>query len=121
MRASSLNNNLNRRTWLRLSATATAGFALSGRALQTRLAKVNVSSDRLIRSIAGIRPYRPSGFVLRPQSLGDKVLIHNYGHGGCGITLSWGTAKMAVELALAHTERKAAVLGSGVIGLATAR
>jgi glycine/D-amino acid oxidase-like deaminating enzyme len=53
--------------------------------------------------------------------MGEKTIIHNYGHGGCGITLSWGTAKLAVDLALGQPHRKVGVLGSGVIGLATAR
>jgi glycine/D-amino acid oxidase-like deaminating enzyme len=68
-----------------------------------------------------LRPYRPSGFALRADRLGEKTVIHNYGHGGCGITLSWGTAKLAVDLALGQAHRKAAVLGSGAVGLATAR
>jgi len=53
--------------------------------------------------------------------MGEKLLIHNYGHGGCGITLCWGTAKLAVDIALGQSHRKAAVLGCGVVGLATAR
>src|SRR5690606_18585318 len=48
-------------------------------------------------------------------------LIHNYGHGGAGMSLSWGTAAMATDLALPHSGRQAAVLGSGVVGLTTAR
>ncbi len=53
--------------------------------------------------------------------MGEKTVIHNYGHGGCGITLSWGTAKLAVDLAVGQPHRKSAVLGSGAVGLATAR
>jgi glycine/D-amino acid oxidase-like deaminating enzyme len=53
--------------------------------------------------------------------MGEKTIIHNYGHGGCGLTLSWGTAKLAVDLALEQPQRKAAVLGCGAVGLATAR
>ncbi len=53
--------------------------------------------------------------------MGEKVIIHNYGHGGCGVTLSWGTADMAANLALATPHRNAAVLGCGAVGLATAR
>jgi glycine/D-amino acid oxidase-like deaminating enzyme len=37
------------------------------------------------------------------------------------MSLSWGTAAMATNLALPHTDRKAAVLGSGVVGLTSAR
>jgi D-amino-acid oxidase len=71
--------------------------------------------------VAGLRPFRPSGFALRAERMAEKTVIHNYGHGGCGVTLSWGTAKLAVDLALAQPHRKVAVLGSGAVGLATAR
>ena len=48
-----------------------------------RLAPVRVSWDRIIRATVGLRPHRPSGFVLRAEKLDAKTLIHNYGHGGC--------------------------------------
>ena len=54
----------------------------------------------MIRTVAGLRPYRAAGFVVRAEALGDKRLVHNYGHGGAGITLSWGTSKLATELGL---------------------
>jgi D-amino-acid oxidase len=86
-----------------------------------RLAPVRVSRDRVIRHVAGLRPFRPSGFRVEAERLGDKVLIHNYGHGGGGVSLSWGTAAMAVDLARGTSQRSAAVIGCGAVGLATAR
>lgn len=86
-----------------------------------RLPVVNVSWDRVIRTTIGLRPHRPSGFVLKADKLDGKTIIHNFGHGGAGMSLSWGTAQMATELAMAHTERRAAVMGSGVVGLTSAR
>jgi glycine/D-amino acid oxidase-like deaminating enzyme len=86
-----------------------------------RLAPVRVSYDRIIRATVGLRPHRPSGFVLRADKLDSKVVIHNYGHGGAGMSLSWGTGQMAAELALEQPDRRAAVLGCGVVGLTTAR
>lgn len=86
-----------------------------------RLPLVNASWDRIIRTTIGLRPHRPSGFVLRADKLDGKTLIHNFGHGGSGMSLSWGTASMATDLAMAHTDRRAAVLGSGVVGLTSAR
>jgi D-amino-acid oxidase len=86
-----------------------------------RLARVLVSPDRVIRHVAGLRPFRPAGFRLAVEPSGDKTLIHNYGHGGGGVSLSWGCADMAAQHALATPHRDAAVLGCGVIGLTTAR
>ncbi len=86
-----------------------------------RLAPVNVAFDRIIRITIGLRPFRPSGFVLRTEQLDGKTIVHNFGHGGSGMSLSWGTASMATEMAMAHLERKAAVIGSGVVGLTSAR
>lgn len=85
------------------------------------LPRVNVSADRIIRSICGLRPFRRSGFVVRPEQIGDTTVVHNYGHGGAGITLSWGTARLAVDLGAPGHTGPVAVLGSGVVGLSTAR
>lgn len=82
---------------------------------------VKVDPARVIRTVAGLRPYRSAGFVVRREALGDKALIHNYGHGGAGITLSWGSSKLATDLALAGTSGPVAVIGAGVMGLTTAR
>jgi D-amino-acid oxidase len=48
----------------------------------------------------GIRPFRRGGVCLRADSLGDgRRVIHNYGHGGAGFTLSWACARRVAELA----------------------
>jgi glycine/D-amino acid oxidase-like deaminating enzyme len=125
---------MDRRSLLKLGGMASIGFVLDACAPKSgakpqvapkrpplRLAPVNISYDRIIRTTIGLRPHRPSGFVLRAEKLDQKTLIHNFGHGGSGMSLSWGTASMATDLAIPHTERKAAVLGSGVVGLTSAR
>jgi D-amino-acid oxidase len=86
-----------------------------------RLAPVRVSYDRIIRATVGLRPHRPSGFVLRAEKMDGKLLVHNFGHGGAGMSLSWGTGQMAAELALQQPARRAAVIGCGVVGLTSAR
>jgi D-amino-acid oxidase len=86
-----------------------------------RFAPVYVSADRVTRTTVGLRPFRPSGFVLRAEKLGDKLVVHNYGHGGGGMTLAWGTADLAAQMALEASPSSVAVLGAGGIGLATAR
>ncbi|GGE93777.1 FAD-dependent oxidoreductase [Sphingomonas prati] len=85
------------------------------------LPPVNVAADRVIRTAAGLRPFRPAGFRVERGALGDKALVHNYGHGGAGITLSWGTSKLAVELGLPGHSGAVAVIGAGIVGLTTAR
>lgn len=85
------------------------------------LVPVEVDPTRAIRTIVGLRPFRPSGFVVRREEAEGKVLIHHYGHGGGGMSLSWGTAHQAVRLASSVSGRKCVVVGGGVIGLSTAR
>ena len=123
---------MSRRDVLRATGLAALGApvaACAGRAASSlvlpepkrRFARVKVSEDRIIRTVVGLRPFRPAGFVLRTDKLGPKTVVHNYGHGGGGITLSWGTSELAVELAWATGEKRFAVLGCGAVGLATAR
>jgi len=73
-----------------------------------------------------IRPWlrrkgRDPGFMLRAEKLDEKLLVHNYGHGGAGMSLSWGTGFIAAEMANSHDQRRAGVIGCGVVGLTAAR
>jgi D-amino-acid oxidase len=104
-----------------VSSCATVGGRPGTFANCTPLAPVDVDASRVIRTVAGLRPYRRSGFVVRQEQLGEKRLVHNYGHGGGGITLSWGSSKLATELGLTGHSGPVAVLGSGIMGLSTAR
>ena len=88
---------------------------------RVHLVPARISWDRIIRTTVGLRPHRPSGFVLKAEKIDDKLVVHNYGHGGSGMSLSWGTGQMAAELALEHVGRRAAVLGCGMVGLTCAR
>jgi D-amino-acid oxidase len=80
-----------------------------------------VSMDNVIRAIVGQRPYRPSGFVVKSEQFDDKTVIHNYGHGGGGISICWGSSALAVRETLAMSPGEVAVIGSGVMGLTSAR
>jgi len=84
--------------------------------------------------VVGVRPHRVGGVRLElaeplPGPDGPKQLVHNYGHGACGITLSLGCAEEAcgyVEEATRRVRRagqapSVAVIGLGAVGLATAR
>ena len=115
---------LDRRSFAAGSAALLSGCATVGTrsfADCTPLVPVKVDESLVIRTVAGLRPYRRSGFVVRAEPLGEKRLVHNYGHGGGGITLSWGSSKLAIELGLQGHAGPVAVLGSGVMGLSTAR
>ena len=59
--------------------------------------------------------------MLRAQPFASKVLVHNYGHGGGGFSLSWGCAELAADFVKERSPSRAAVLGCGVVGLTTAR
>jgi len=121
---------MNRRTALRTVAVA-AGALLSRRlpvaaaAAPARhvLPPVRVARERILRTIVGLRPFRPAGFVVRSERRGEQLIVHNYGHGGAGVTLSWGTAQLAVDelVRAAPATKRAAVIGCGAVGLATAR
>jgi len=126
---------LNRRRLVSSAAMAAAGLALPGcattrpRSLAAAgdgcLPPVEIDASRIIRNVVGLRPYRASGFVVREERVGEARLVHNYGHGGAGITLSWGTSRLAVDLGLAPElgshSGPVAVIGAGIMGLTTAR
>jgi D-amino-acid oxidase len=49
----------------------------------------------------GLRPVRSSVRLEAEEPAGDGVLVvHSYGHGGAGVTLSWGCAEDATQLVL---------------------
>ena len=123
---------MDRRTLLKMGGLGLMGAGLGGCSTRSaptappprpalRLARVRAAWDRVIRTTVGLRPHRPSGFLLRADRLDDTTVIHNYGHGGSGMSLSWGTGRMAAEMALGHDSRRAAVIGCGAVGLTAAR
>jgi hypothetical protein len=74
--------------------------------------------------VAGVRPYRKKTFRLEAETRGNKFVVHNYGHGGAGITMSWGCAD-AVRTIIRQAyppgpTQSIAVLGAGVMGLTAA-
>lgn len=75
---------------------------------------------RLSRITVCLRPFRAQGPRIEVEVAGDKRVVHNYGHGGSGWSLSWGSAAAARDLALEGGQRSVAVIGCGAIGLTTA-
>src|SRR4029079_8296624 len=123
---------MQRRTFLTTGGMAAIGFGVSAcsgnpkanlapRRPPVTLAPVKAAWDRIIRTTVGLRPHRDAGFVLKTDKLDDKLLVHNYGHGGAGMSLAWGTGLMAAEFATEHQSRQAAVIGCGSVGLTCAR
>ncbi len=114
-----------RRTFSALGMGALASSCATTQELlhpnRLRLAKVQVAPERVIRVDVGLRPFRAAGFRVERETLDAKTLVHNYGHGGGGITLSWGSAKLAVDLGYDASKPECAVLGCGAVGMATAR
>ena len=61
---------------------------------------LKIAAPRVIRERVGLRPFRKSGVRLEKEKLRDgRAVIHNYGHGGSGFTLSWGCAENVFALA----------------------
>lgn len=57
----------------------------------------NLKNIEIIGQSVGLRPVREP-IRLEAEKFGDKIVIHNYGHGGSGFTLSWGCAQEVVNL-----------------------
>ncbi|MEO5716981.1 MAG: FAD-dependent oxidoreductase [Chthoniobacterales bacterium] len=75
------------------SATSAQIVAECSRAL-------DIAPPPILRERVGLRPYRRSGVCLRADRLRDgRPVLHNYGHGGSGFTLSWGCARAVLALA----------------------
>lgn len=88
--------------------------------LNAPMRRIISSKDRVIRTIVGLRPFRKPGPRLESVTVGTKDVVHNYGHGGGGVSLSWGVAELAASMIREFGRRDIAVLGSGAIGLSTA-
>ena len=84
------------------------------------LAPIRAHPDRLFDIKVCIRPFRTKGPNLDVEQIGDAMVVHNYGHGGSGWSLSWGSAAMAVQKAMSASPRQIAVIGCGIIGLTSA-
>ena len=69
-------------------------------AIDHRLADATVLAHRV-----GLRPARPHVRLDTELLDGGTRIVHNYGHGGAGVTLSWGCAQEVTSIALAKSSR----------------
>ncbi|WAU83843.1 FAD-dependent oxidoreductase [Streptomyces sp. Qhu-G9] len=63
------------------------------------LLRPEVAGARVLDHRVGLRPSRDAVRLEREVRPGGGVLVHNYGHGGAGVTVAWGSAREASELA----------------------
>jgi glycine/D-amino acid oxidase-like deaminating enzyme len=84
------------------------------------LAPVRASVERLFDITVCLRPFRAAGPRLDTEEVGRKLVVHNYGHGGSGWSLSWGSGTIAVRKAMSLSPRTIAVIGCGALGLTSA-
>jgi glycine/D-amino acid oxidase-like deaminating enzyme len=96
------------------------GDASGNGAPPLQLARLRASVDRITRITVCTRPFRAQGPRFDVETVGAKTVIHNYGHGGSGWSLSWGSGAIVTSKAMATGERDIAVIGGGALGLTTA-
>ncbi|MFD0919230.1 FAD-dependent oxidoreductase [Saccharopolyspora rosea] len=79
-----------------------------GAGIRRRCAEIDprLADAEEIGELVGLRPGRESVRVEVERYEGARV-VHNYGHGGSGVALSWGCAREAAELAVGAGERTA--------------
>jgi hypothetical protein len=81
----------------------------------------SIAREDIIGTNVGIRPFRQSGIRLEAEIIQNKLIIHNYGYGASGLTIAFGGAAEAIDILEKHpiSSKVVAVLGGGVVGLAT--
>lgn len=58
----------------------------------------DLDRSKIVGGTVGLRPSRTE-VRLEEEDIGGRSVIHNYGHGGAGVTLSWGCADEVVSIA----------------------
>ena len=83
-----------------LSSDLAADPATTNRIIAECSRVLNIERPNVLAACVGLRPFRKSGVRLEREKLRDgRIVIHNYGHGGSGFTLSWGCAREVLDLA----------------------
>jgi len=139
---------MNRARFLKYSAAYTSAAALAPSVglsaaapsydILDRLVPIQADADRILQITVCLRPFRAKGPRIEAERVGDKVVtrsaaksawhdglrasVHNYGHGGSGWSLSWGSASLALQKVAeaGETSGEVAVIGCGALGLTAA-
>jgi D-amino-acid oxidase len=83
----------------------TAADLATAEAIRARCIELEpaLAGARVLEHRVGLRPWRPEVRLEAEALPAGQRVIHNYGHGGAGVTLSWGCADRVVELANGKT------------------
>jgi glycine/D-amino acid oxidase-like deaminating enzyme len=84
------------------------------------LPRIHATPDLITRITVCTRPFRAEGPRIEVEQIGSCTVVHNYGHGGSGWSLSWGSSALAVDLAMGTGRRDIAVIGCGALGITSA-
>ena len=84
-----------------LSDNLAADPATTSRIVAECSSVLKIDEPAVLAERVGLRPFRRPGVRLERDQLRDgRTVVHNYGHGGAGFTLSWGCAQQVLELAM---------------------
>jgi len=104
-----------------LAAGALPSAVLAGsRSRYPGIQPIPISMDHITGVTVCTRPFRANGPRIDIERIGQQDVVHHYGHGGSGWSLSWGSGELASQLALGTGQRDIGVIGCGAIGLTTA-
>ncbi len=84
------------------------------------LVPIDARPDRIVDLNVCTRPFRAAGPRIETERVAGRTVIHHYGHGGSGWSLSWGSAAIAIGLVDAAPGARIAVIGCGAIGITSA-
>jgi glycine/D-amino acid oxidase-like deaminating enzyme len=84
------------------------------------IAPIRAQPDRITGIYVCTRPFRAAGPRIETERLDHKTIVHNYGHGGSGWSLSWGSSALALRMVQATGAKQLGVIGCGALGLTSA-